>query len=83
MKKPHNIKIEININQPLTVVWSTEPMKQLLGLKDVIRLTGLSKNTIRRLAIKNQFPRRRKLSIRRIGWTEGDINDWIASTSTN
>ena len=53
---------------------------QLLGLKEVVRLTGLSKNTIRRLELKKKFPGRRKLSVRRIGWTEEDINDWIAST---
>ena len=48
---------------------------KLLGLKEVVKLTGLSKNTIRRLELKNNFPNRRKLSARRIGWTELEINE--------
>ena len=53
---------------------------KLLGLKEVVKLTGLSKNTIRRLELNKNFPNRRKLSTRRIGWTELEINEWIAET---
>ena len=53
---------------------------KLLRLKEVTNLTGLSKNTIRRLETNNRFPSRRKISDRRIGWVEEDINNWIEET---
>ena len=72
-------KQTVKIYNPTILIGSILPVK-LIGIKDVVKLTGLSKNTIRRLEKKEQFPSRRKLSTRRIGWTATEIEKWILET---
>jgi predicted DNA-binding transcriptional regulator AlpA len=52
----------------------------MLPIKEVIRLTGLSKSTIKRRVNDpaNGFPKPIPLSLRRIGWRAGEVKAWIA-----
>ncbi|MBT5548925.1 MAG: AlpA family phage regulatory protein [Nitrospina sp.] len=52
---------------------------QILKLKDVVHLTGLSRVTIWRLEQKGEFPRKIALSPNRVGWLENEVHDWISS----
>ena len=45
----------------------------------VFALTKLSKSTRWRLERTGQFPRRRKLSTRSVGWIEVEIENWMKS----
>lgn len=50
---------------------------QLLKMKDVIRVTGLSWANIYKLISEEQFPASYKLSTRRVGWKKTEIDQWI------
>ena len=50
---------------------------KLLRANEVISLTGLSSSTISRLEKQGKFPKRRKISIRIVAWSEIEIIDWI------
>ena len=53
---------------------------RILRLKDVIRLTGLSRSTIYAEIAKDNFPKQVKLTgARSVGWHEGSIDNWISS----
>ncbi|MBT4793167.1 MAG: AlpA family phage regulatory protein [Halobacteriovoraceae bacterium] len=52
-------------------------MEQILSIKEVEKLTHLSRSTIRRLEIENEFPKRTKLGKARVGWFETEIIAWI------
>ena len=62
----------VNANQ------STSPLI-LLRRRQVEKATGLSKATIYRLIVKNQFPEPVKLSERAVAWRLEEINYWISS----
>lgn len=49
----------------------------LLDYKQVCQLTKLSKSTVYRLEVLGKFPRRIKLSARRVAWRAFDIYDFI------
>jgi prophage regulatory protein len=50
---------------------------QIYRIKDVIKVTGLSRSTIYRLMDQDRFPKSIKLSQRIIGFLEEDIEQWI------
>ena len=50
---------------------------QIYRIKDVIKVTGLSRSTIYRLMEQGKFPKPIKLSQRIIGFLEEDIDQWI------
>ena len=50
---------------------------QLLKMKDVIRVTGLSRSNIYKLISEKRFPASYKLSTRRVGWKKTEIDQWI------
>lgn len=52
-------------------------MNALLKLPDVVRLTGLSKACIYRNMNTGQFPRPVRISTRRVGWLETDLQSWL------
>lgn len=52
---------------------------KLLSIKEVVLLTGLSRSTIERLEKTGAFPRRIKISARRIAWSELSIYIWLES----
>ena len=50
---------------------------QIYRIKNVIKVTGLSRSTIYRLMEQGKFPKPIKLSQRIIGFLEEDIDQWI------
>ena len=46
-------------------------------IKDVVRMTGLSRSTIYRLIAKNQFPKQFKISMHSIAWRTSAIEQWV------
>ena len=54
-------------------------MTTLLRLPDVLKVTGLSESSIARLERSGEFPPRRKISARAIGWDSDSVLDWVKS----
>lgn len=54
---------------------------RLLRIKDVVKLTGLSKSYIYQLAKTGQFPKQISLISggTSVAWLESEVNDWIKS----
>jgi prophage regulatory protein len=52
---------------------------QLFRLRDVEKLTGLSKSSVYRLEALNEFPQRVKLSARASAWKSDEILAWMAA----
>jgi prophage regulatory protein len=52
---------------------------RIIRLRDVIKITGLSRSTIYLLLQRGGFPQQIKLSVRAVGWKEDDIYQWINS----
>lgn len=50
-----------------------------LSKKQVMKRTSLSYSTIWRHMRTGDFPQSRKLSSRRVGWLESEIEEWEAS----
>jgi prophage regulatory protein len=50
----------------------------IIGMRDAVRMTGLSKSTIKRRVGAGTFPRWTKLSIRRVGWPASKVKAWLA-----
>jgi prophage regulatory protein len=44
--------------------------------KQVIQITGLSRDTIDRLESRGRFPRRVMLSDRKVGWNVDEVEQW-------
>ena len=51
--------------------------RPFLNIKEVSELLGISVSTINRLIKKGQFPQKRKLSTKRIGFLRYEIDQWI------
>ena len=54
-------------------------MQQVLRIKQVEGLTGLSRYTIYRYMAEGTFPKQIKLGQRAVGWLIDDVNDWLSS----
>ena len=52
--------------------------QKILRVADAVQKTGLSRSTIYRLLEAEDFPSPIRLSKRAIGWTEAQLNEWIA-----
>ncbi|QBJ63534.1 AlpA family phage regulatory protein [Pseudoalteromonas sp. DL-6] len=50
---------------------------KILRTKEVIKLTGLSRSTIRRKERLGLFPKRKQLGLNSVGWLESDIKQWL------
>lgn len=50
---------------------------RIMRLPEVLNLTGLSRSTLSRLEKGGQFPKRRLLSARAIGWNQGAVLGWL------
>jgi prophage regulatory protein len=46
---------------------------------EVLEITRLSAVTIWRMERKGLFPVRIKLGLKRVGWPEGEVRDWLAN----
>lgn len=51
--------------------------KRLIRIKEVCRLTGLSKSTLYAKIAGGSFPRSVQLTERCVAWNEADIEAWI------
>ncbi|MBQ4832981.1 AlpA family transcriptional regulator [Pseudoalteromonas sp. MMG010] len=49
----------------------------LIRMKEVAQMTGLSRSTLYRLQQMEEFPKAVKLGCRFVAWVRSDINDWI------
>ena len=52
---------------------------EMLNARDVCRFTGLARSTIWKLERRGDFPRRFKLTERRVGWRRGEVEAWLAN----
>ncbi len=50
---------------------------QILRLKDVIEMTGLSRSTIYLRMEQGNFPQQINLGSRAVGWISSEIKEWI------
>lgn len=50
---------------------------QLIDIREVVRLTSLSKTTIYELISQQDFPASIPLTSRRVGWSKADVQEWI------
>ena len=50
---------------------------QIIRLKDVIALTGLSRSTIYLRMVHGKFPKKINLGSRAVGWINSEVNEWI------
>lgn len=49
----------------------------MLRTKDVLRLTGVSLSSLKRMVLDHRFPTPMRLSPRRIGWPARDVKAWL------
>lgn len=56
--------------------------ERLLKLPEVIELTGVSKSGIARKEKAGEFPKRIKLGLRGVAWSETEINAWVQAIKT-
>lgn len=54
-------------------------MEQLYRLPDVIRITGLGRSSIYRLAKEGRFPPSIRIGDRAVAWRASEIEEWIKS----
>ena len=54
---------------------------KFLGIKQVLELTGLSRTSVWRFEKNGDFPKRRKLGPRRVGYVDSEISNWMESRS--
>ena len=54
-------------------------MFKFLRMKEVLKLTGLSRSSILRLENQGKFPKRKRLSDSAVGWDSRDIEKWLDS----
>jgi prophage regulatory protein len=52
--------------------------QMLMGLKDVLKLVGISRATLYRYTNEGRFPAPVKIGPRRIVWRASDLNSWFA-----
>ena len=52
---------------------------QLLRIREVVKLTGLSRMTIYRMEKAGDFPSRRRLGKNSVAWLEADVETWISA----
>ena len=50
----------------------------MLPMREVVRLTGLSDSTIKRMVVDGRFPKPMRISARRIGRPARDVKTWIS-----
>lgn len=63
----------------------TFQMNQIINLKEVMQITGLSRATIYNIMDEHHkqydptFPKQTNLTVGRVGWSAWEINRWIES----
>ena len=54
---------------------------RFLRLRDIQKVTGLSKSTLRRQEDAGLFPKRRSIGMHAVGWLESEVMAWLQSRS--
>ena len=54
-----------------------EDIDRLIRVREATRITGVSRDTLRRLEQRGQFPRRVKIG-GSVGWRLSEIRQWLA-----
>lgn len=57
--------------------------ERMLKLPEVIQVTGISKSAIARKEKAGEFPKRIKLGVRSVAWSETEINAWVQAIIRN
>jgi prophage regulatory protein len=52
---------------------------EFINIKDVVRMTSLSKPVVYRMIRRNEFPRQVSLSARRVAWIRSEVERWQRS----
>lgn len=52
---------------------------RLISLKEIVKITSLSKATVYRYIEAGSFPKNNKIGNRRVAWKESDVLDWMAN----
>ncbi|QEQ88720.1 AlpA family transcriptional regulator [Pseudomonas putida] len=52
---------------------------RLLRLPDVLRITGMGRNTVYTRIKEGTFPKQVKIGPKSVAWRQSDINKWMAS----
>ena len=53
--------------------------KRVIRLREVMRITGLSRSSIYAMMDAGEFPKQVRLGLRAVGWLESEIYEWIES----
>ena len=70
-------------NQPRNFSYDTGKDDRILSLKEVCKITTLSRTQIYRLEAAGNFPRRVLLGPGRVGWSNREILGWIDDQKRN
>jgi prophage regulatory protein len=49
---------------------------EFIPIREVVRMTSLSKPVVYRMISRNEFPRQVTLSLRRVAWVRSDVERW-------
>lgn len=52
---------------------------RLLRLREVAQIAGLSRTAVYRAEADGRFPKRRRIGLRAVAWSEAEVLAWIAS----
>ncbi|CAM4357413.1 helix-turn-helix transcriptional regulator [Vibrio agarivorans] len=52
---------------------------RLMRVKEIIRITGLSRSSLYKCISEGQFPKAVSLSERSVAWVEEEVQDWITA----
>lgn len=72
------LAIDVSLDLRCTKIIQGEPMR-FMRLKEIKRLTGLSRSTLVRLEREGLFPSRRRIGQSAVGWLEREVVDWLDS----
>ncbi|MFJ1336812.1 helix-turn-helix transcriptional regulator [Pseudomonas caricapapayae] len=57
----------------------TDGIDRLLRLPDVLRITGMGRNTVYTRIKEGAFPKQVKIGPKSVAWRQSDITEWMAS----
>jgi prophage regulatory protein len=55
------------------------PPARLIRLPEVSRLTSMSRSAIYRAEAQGTFPKRRRVGLRAVAWSESEVQAWLSS----
>lgn len=62
---------------PIAQTTHPEPGERILREEELVQLTGLRPRTIRKLEQDGQFPSRRKITTKSVGWLASEVFRWM------